>query len=124
MSNNIILIAEDEFINYFFLETVIKKMNIDLEIIHAQDGAQAVFEVRNNPIIKMVLMDIRMPEMSGFEATEEIRKFNTTIPIIAQTAYSAEDDKKKALAVGCNNFLPKPVNVRLLEQLIMKYINE
>ena len=65
---------------------------------------------KENPGIAAILMDIKMPEMDGIEATKEIRKFNKTVPIIAQTAYAFSGDEEKALQAGCNDYIAKPVN--------------
>ena len=70
----------------------------------------------------MVLMDLKMPAMNGYEATRQIRKFNKTIPIIAQTAYALAGDKAKALAAGCNDYLSKPINRGGLMEMIYKYL--
>ena len=75
----------------------------------------------NNPNIDLVLMDILMPEMNGYEATRQIRKFNKDIIIIAQTAYALEGDKEKAIAAGCNDYIAKPTKANELKQIIIKY---
>jgi len=66
-------------------------------------------------------MDILMPEMDGHEATRQIRKFNKDVIIIAQTAYALEGDKEKAIAAGCDDYLPKPINAGTLNNLIANY---
>jgi CheY-like chemotaxis protein len=67
-------------------------------------------------------MDIRIPGINGYDATREIRKSSKKIPIIAQTAYAMQEDKKKCLEAGCNDFLSKPLNKELLLQSIIKFI--
>ena len=77
---------------------------------------------RNNPDIDLVLMDVKMPEMDGYEATRQIRQFDSKVVIIAQTAYSLTGDKEKALAAGCNGYIPKPLNIARLKELIQKHL--
>ena len=69
----------------------------------------------------MVLMDIRMPKMDGYEATRQIRQFNKDVIIIAQTAYGFSGDKEKAIEAGCNDYISKPINMTLLYELIKKH---
>jgi CheY-like chemotaxis protein len=107
-----ILIAEDEEISDLYISIVIKK--ITREILHAKTGVEAVEYCRNNPDIDAVLMDIKMPEMDGYEATRLIRKFNKYVFIVAQTAYGLNGDREKAIEAGCNDYITKPVNKDLL----------
>ena len=87
-------------------------------IIRAENGRIAVDIMRGNPNISIILMDIKMPELNGIEATMEIRKFNSDIPIIAQTAYTLSGDKEKAIAAGCDEYITKPINRNLLIKLV------
>jgi CheY-like chemotaxis protein len=96
---------------------------ISKEILHAITGVQAVEACRNNPDIDLVLMDIRMPDMDGNDATRQIRQFNTDVIIIAQTAYAFSGDKEKAIEAGCNDYISKPINYTLLFELIKKHVN-
>jgi CheY-like chemotaxis protein len=68
-------------------------------------------------------MDIKLPEMNGYEATKQIRGFNSHVIIIAQTAFSLSGDKEKALEAGCNDYLSKPLKRNMLIQMIEKYLN-
>jgi PAS domain S-box-containing protein len=116
-----LLIAEDEDSNFILLEEILSDSGIN--IIRAVDGIEAVNICQTNSNIDLVLMDIKMPEMDGFEASERIKAFKPNLPIIAQTAYITEPDKIKALASGCSDFISKPINKKLLiskikEQLI------
>jgi len=117
-----LLIAEDDESSYLYLKIILEKENFVL--IHTVDGEETIEAVRNNPGISLVLMDIKMPGMDGLEATAEIRKFNKTIPIIAQTAYALSDDDEKAKEAGCNDYISKPINRSKLIELIEKYTNE
>jgi PAS domain S-box-containing protein len=114
-----ILIVEDDEISYSFLTRVLQK--ISHEVLHAITGVQAVEACRNNPDLDLVLMDIRMPNMDGNEATRQIRQFNKDVIIIAQTAFAFSGDREKAIEAGCNNYITKPINYILLKELINKY---
>ena len=110
-----ILIAEDTLNNFQFLKYILSKNRIT----HVINGIEAVDALKNNEnTFDLVLMDIRMPEMDGLEATREIRKFNPSIPIIAVTANAFAEDRTKALEAGCNNFVSKPVNKQELMEKI------
>ena len=111
-----ILVAEDDEINYLYIEEIMSGKNI--ELIQAHNGKQTVETCKNNPHIDMVLMDIKMPVMNGYEATREIKKFRPDLPIIAQTAYVMTEDRKKALDAGCDEYLSKPINAHELETII------
>ncbi|MBL7112768.1 MAG: response regulator [Bacteroidales bacterium] len=117
-----ILIAEDDESSEFFLSTALK-MYIK-ELFQARNGVEAVEACRNNPDIDLVLMDIRMPDMNGYEATRQIRQFNKDVVIIAQTAYGLLGDKEKAIEAGCNEYISKPIDIDLLKALIRKYFKK
>jgi CheY-like chemotaxis protein len=116
-----ILIAEDDAIAELFLWHIIK--DFSKEVLKAGTGAEAVEICRNNPDLDLILMDIKMPEMDGYEATMKIREFNKKIVIIAQTAYAQTGDKQKAEKAGCNDYLSKPIVQHELLSLIKKYFN-
>jgi hypothetical protein len=107
-----ILIAEDEDYNFMFIEAILSR--VKFEIIRAENGVEAVEMCKSNPNIDLVLMDIKMPIMNGYEATTLIKEFMPDIPIIAVTAYSTEADKNKAFASGCTDFLSKPFKGEML----------
>jgi len=115
-----ILMAEDDEASEIFLSTVIK--TFCREIIKVKSGHLAIEMCRNNPDIDVVLMDIQMPEMSGYEATMLIRQFNKEVVIIAQTAYALSGDREKAIAAGCNDYISKPINKALLEEVIKAHL--
>lgn len=114
-----ILIAEDEENNYLYLEAVLESHPFNL--IHVLNGKEAFNVIQTNHNIDLILMDFNMPIMNGIDATIEIRKTNSTIPIIALTAYALMADKEKALAIGCTDYLSKPVSRDLLLKTINKY---
>jgi PAS domain S-box-containing protein len=106
-----VLIVEDDLNNYLFLEQLLKKTKANLN--HVVNGKEAVEFVKSNAV-DIILMDIMMPVMNGYEATKEIRKFNKEIPILAQTANAMVEDKQKSLDAGCSDYVSKPVNKKVL----------
>lgn len=118
-----ILIAEDEEINYLFIEALLTKIfNTDFEILHAKNGNEAIDICKENHNIDLVLMDIKMPVMDGFEATKYIKQLRPDLPVIAQTAYSTRDDSRKAHLYGCDDFITKPVEEKQFKEIINKYL--
>ena len=113
-----ILIVEDDIISDLLISILIKR--VSSSIIKAGSGAEAIETCRKNPDIDLILMDIKMPEIDGYEATRQIRKFNKKVFIIAQTAYSLSGDREKALEAGCNDYISKPINLSVLNHLIKK----
>lgn len=111
----VILVAEDEEINWFFIEQVLSRYNYKL--IRVENGKEAVDICKNNNNIDLVLMDIKMPIMNGYEALEEIRKFNPKLPVIAQTAYALPNDIEKMKLVF-DDYITKPINRQLLIEKI------
>jgi len=107
-----VLIAEDEISNFILLEEML--LDSGINIIRAVNGLEAVRLCQLNPNIDLVLMDIKMPEMDGYEATKRIKEFKPDLPIIAQTAYITEADRVKAMACGCSDYISKPISKRLL----------
>jgi len=116
-----ILIVEDDFASAKLLSISVKIF--DGEMMMVRTGAEAVDTCRKNPDIDLVLMDIKMPDMDGYEATRQIRQFNKDLIIIAQTSYSLMGDREKALTAGCNDYISKPIDRILLMNLINKYFN-
>lgn len=118
--NPTILIAEDTESNYILISTILKKK---YTIIWAQNGIETL-EKYHNEHPDLILMDIRMPEMDGLEATRRIRSEDKKIPIIALTAFAFDSDKNKTLATGCNAYLSKPINAQLLKDTIKELLPE
>ncbi|MBN1596961.1 MAG: response regulator [Bacteroidales bacterium] len=119
--NKLILIVEDEEVNGLFLEAVFQETGA--QTIYAKNGKEAIDLCKSIIKISMVLMDIKMPVMSGIKATQEIRKFNKTLPIIAQTALASEEDKHHCMVAGCNDTITKPIDVEELLNLVSKYLS-
>ena len=114
-----VLVAEDDELSSQFLETLLRK--IAITVLKATTGTKTVEICRKNPDIDVILMDIKMSEMDGYEATREIRLFNKEVIIIAQTAYGLTGDKRQAIESGCNDYVSKPVNRGELLTLLGKY---
>ncbi|MBI9057273.1 response regulator [Labilibaculum sp. DW002] len=120
-SSKTILIAEDVESNFLFLEEVIKRTGAS--VLWAMNGKLAVemFEDHKDKI-DLVLMDIQMPFMNGFEATKAIKIISPNIPIISQTAYAMAEDRVKSLAAGCDDYIAKPIASQKLLNLLATYI--
>lgn len=115
-----VLIAEDEEINFLYLNELLTQMGH--KIIRAKNGKEAVEFCQSKQKPDVVLMDIKMPILNGYEATRQIRTFDANLPIIAHTAYARPEDKAKALEAGCNAYLSKPINTKDLVELLNKLV--
>ena len=115
-----ILIAEDNDSNYRLFETILRR---DYRLIHARDGEQAV-ELCRTEHPHLILMDINMPVMNGYEAAAEIRKFAAEIPIVAVTAYAYASDEQKIMQNGFTGYMPKPINAPQLKKQILDILRE
>ena len=118
--NKVILVAEDEEVNYIFINELLNLTGAT--VLWAKDGAQAVDLVNTIKKIDLVLMDIKMPVMNGYAASMEIRQINPKLPIVAQTAYAFSEDRQKAEAAGCNDYITKPINSKDLLVILQKYL--
>lgn len=117
-----VLVAEDVDSNYQLLQALIGRV---YKLSRAKTGLEALNMFRDGERdYDIILMDMKMPEMNGLEATREIRKISHSIPIVALTANAFNDDKVEALSAGCNDFLTKPVSADLLKKTIEKYTPE
>ena len=114
-----ILVAEDEDLNYKVLDTCLKKTKA--HIIRARDGVSAV-DICKTQKVDLVLMDIQMPGMNGYEATKEIKRLNNRTPVIAQTSFAMVGEKEKCLQAGCDDFITKPLDIKMLLQKIEDHV--
>jgi CheY-like chemotaxis protein len=114
-----ILVAEDDFPSFVLIRIAVKLFTD--EIIHVRTGVEAIEFCRQRSDLDLIMMDIKMPDMDGYEATRRIRQFSDNVIIIAQTAYALPGDHEKALAAGCNDYLSKPINRDQLQVLLLKY---
>ena len=117
-----ILIAEDDEISGMLISMAIKTFGKN--VLKTSTGIETVEVCRNNPDLDFVLMDIKMPEMDGYEATRQIRQFNNDVIIIAQTAYALTGDREKALEAGCNDYIAKPFGQSSLTALMKKHLRQ
>ena len=115
MDIKLLIVEDDEISSQFLTEIVCENCK---EIIYAKDGSEAVYICKNNNDIDLILMDIKMSKLDGYEATKQIRLFNKDIVIIAQTAYGLIGDEEKAIEAGCNYHISKPIDKTLLINLI------
>lgn len=116
-----VLIVEDDPTSEMLLSRGIKAF---CSVIYkASTGVQAVANCRKYPDIDLIMMDISIPEMDGYEATRQIRSFNKDIIIIGQSAFGMADDREKAIRAGCNDYISKPVNMNTLRKLIRDTFN-
>lgn len=118
-SNCKVLIAEDLDSNYTFLEILLKKLGFK-DIRRAYNGKEAVEMF--TPDLDLILMDLRMPVMDGYQAIDEIRKVNTEVPIIVQSAYILPEHPEKLLKTKCNAYIGKPIDIIELRKLIDKFL--
>ncbi|WP_421919761.1 response regulator [Marinifilum sp.] len=120
VKNKTILVVEDEEFNRIYFEELLNQ--IKCKVIVANNGVEAIEICENNQKIDLVLMDIKMPLMNGYEATKEIKKIRPNLPIIAQTAFALLGDKKKSLDNGCDDYIAKPVKKDVLIKIINKHL--
>jgi PAS domain S-box-containing protein len=113
-----ILIVEDEEVNYLYIETLLEdEIELNCKTLHAKNGQESIDICKNNEI-DLVLMDLKMPIMNGFEATKRIKELRSDLPIVAQTAYTTNE----AFSAGCDNFISKPTSEETLNEIINKYL--
>lgn len=106
-SDKIILVVEDIELNFMYINEILEPTGAI--IVHAENGKIAVDYCLNNENIDIVLMDILMPVLDGYDATRQIKMFRKDLPIIAQTAYALTEDRGKAMNAGCDDFIAKPI---------------
>jgi hypothetical protein len=114
-----ILIVEDDKISQILLERSIEKFSS--AILKAQTGTEALEIFHNNPDIELILMDIRLPGMDGYEVTRQIRQFDKDVVIIAQTAFGLSEDRENAKKAGCDDYISKPIKIDELLMIIKNH---
>ncbi|MDK2908564.1 MAG: hypothetical protein PWR20_131 [Bacteroidales bacterium] len=115
-----ILIAEDVEDNWLFFKSELQKTNARLQWV--KNGREAVDRALSGRPPDLILMDLRMPVLNGYDATREIKKQRPNIPIIAQTAYSLDGDRTKSLEAGCDEYLTKPIDIPTLYSLLDRFL--
>lgn len=116
-----VLIAEDEDVNFFLLSEYLEPTGI--RILRAKNGAE-VLDIIAQEEPNVILMDIKMPIMNGYEATNKLREIKPNIPVLAQTAYTMPDDIERLKATNFQEILAKPINEQNLLFTLRKYIKE
>jgi CheY-like chemotaxis protein len=116
-----ILIVEDNNSSFLLLNSYLSHSKI--KVLHTVNGNEAVRICKSNPDINLVLMDIQLPGISGYEATRQIKSFHKDLVIIAQTAYAMAGDERKARDAGCDEYISKPIDKEKLLLLLSKYLN-
>lgn len=111
-----ILIADDDNISVILLTNYLK--NIEADFIIARDGEEALTLFEQNTDVDLILMDIKMPKLNGLEVTKQIKSKNPHTKIIAETAFAMVDDEKKAVEVGCDAYITKPINGERLVAMV------
>jgi len=115
-----ILIAEDVESNFLYLKAVLSKLNAN--VFWAKNGLEVLAICEKEEIMDLVLMDLQMPEMNGYEATQLLKVKYPNLPVIAQTAFAMSDDREKALDAGCDDYLAKPIKSKDLLTITEKYL--
>ncbi len=118
-NNKVILVAEDIELNFMYINEILESTGAI--IIHAENGKKAVDICNSNTKIDLVLMDILMPVLNGYDATRQIKTIRDNLPIIAQTAYALTEDRGKAIAAGCDDFIAKPIGKNELLRKIDRF---
>jgi len=118
--NKTILIAEDVEDNFLLIESILN--NTQVQILWAKDGKETIDICKENKNIDIILMDLRMPVINGYEATRQIKQFNSGLPIIALTAYAIDGDSARAFEYGCDDYITKPVIKAELLLIINNYL--
>ncbi len=117
-----ILVVEDVDMNFNLISDLLLDNKIrNIELIWCKNGLEAINQCKKNNI-DLILMDIKMPVLNGFEATRQIREFNVDVPIIAQTAYAMQYEKQECLEVGCNDYITKPYLKDMFLNIVNKYL--
>ena len=117
-----ILVVDDDDVSFFLVQEILSKHPV--EIIRANNGCEAMeyFKTEKDPF-NLVIMDIRMPEMNGYEATRRIKELNPSMPVIALTAYAHYQGKIDCFTAGCDDFIAKPFDVNYLLNAVEKHLN-
>jgi CheY-like chemotaxis protein len=116
-NNRVVLITEDEEVNFYYLKTLLQRANAT--VIRARNGKEAVDIISEHKGgIDLILMDLNMPVMDGYEAMRIIKSRHPSIPIIAQTAYTMNNDRNRCLKAGFNDYIAKPINRLALYRMV------
>ena len=116
-NNRVVLITEDEEVNFYYLKTLLQRA--DAKVLRAKNGKEAVDIISEyGGGVDLILMDLNMPVMDGYEAMRIIKSRHPSIPIIAQTAYTLNNDRHRCLQAGFNDYIAKPINRMALYRMV------
>jgi len=118
---SLILVAEDDETNFYYLNALLTR-ETGAKILHAANGREAIDLFKANRDINLILMDIKMPEIDGFEATRQIKLIDKNVYIIAITAYAMSGDEERIMSAGCDGYLSKPINRKSLLEKVAEFI--
>jgi PAS domain S-box-containing protein len=121
ITGSLILVAEDDETNFYYLNALLARIT-GIKVLHASNGKEAIELFKANPGINLILMDIKMPVMDGFEATRQIKLINRNVPVIAITAYAMSGDEERIVTAGCDGYLSKPIIKKILLEKIAEFI--
>ncbi len=116
-----ILVVDDDENSILYLKALLEKVNVI--VMQAVNGKQAVDIIASNGSVDLILMDLQLPVMNGYEAIKEIRKINKTVPIIAQTAHTFNEEREICKQVGCNSYITKPIDPYVLYEMICNQLS-
>ncbi|WP_299577523.1 response regulator [uncultured Sunxiuqinia sp.] len=120
LSGKTILVVEDNEVSASYFKAALRKQGA-LSIM-ARNGEEAIQLFRENKQIDLVLMDLNMPEMNGFEATKMIKSIRPEVPVIAQSAYILSGEDSRSKEAGCDEFLAKPIRLTALVEVLERYL--
>ncbi len=120
LSGKTVLVVEDNDTSRVYFEAALKKTNATA--LWAVNGREAVDMFKGTDKIDLILMDLNMPEMDGFEATRQIKAINSDVPIIVQSAYILSGEEQKSYEAGCDEFLSKPIRLNSLLETIARHL--
>ncbi|MCX7987361.1 MAG: response regulator [Bacteroidales bacterium] len=119
LSGKTILVVEDDYVCFQLIKEILNETNV--EIIHAENSAEAISQLKKKPHVYLIFMDIQLPDMSGLQASAAIRQLYPNIPIVIQTAYALESYMNKSKEIGCMEYLLKPLDPEKVLSIAAKY---
>lgn len=111
---------EDEDHNFTYIYEILKRTKITM--IRAETGREAIKLFAENKV-DLVLMDIKLPDLDGMDATREIKKLNAEVPVVAQTAYAMKRERDRCIEAGCDDYISKPFDPETLMNVVKKYLS-
>lgn len=116
----VLLVVEDEDHNFTYIYEILKRTKITM--IRAETGREAIKLFAENKV-DLVLMDIKLPDLDGMDATREIKKLNAEVPVVAQTAYAMKRERDRCIEAGCDDYISKPFDPETLMNVVKKYLS-